>query len=205
MVRVKICGITRLADALCAAEAGAHALGFVFYPRSPRYIPLAAASRISASLPPFISKVGVFVNAGKREILKAITQCDLDVVQLHGDESPSFCRRFPSRVVKAFRLRGPEDLRALDGYRVDAYLLDAFQAGERGGTGQMFDWSLARQAQKGNRRIILAGGLTPGNVAEAIRRVHPFAVDVSSGVEKSPGRKDHRKIVAFLKAVAAIA
>jgi phosphoribosylanthranilate isomerase len=200
MVRVKICGITCLVDAVRAAEAGAHALGFVFYRQSPRWVPLSTASRICASLPPFISKVGVFVNATEKEILRVIEECGLDVVQLHGEEPPAFCRRFPTRVIKAFRIRDADDLRTLARYRADGYLLDTFLERARGGTGRTFNWSLAIEAKRRGRRIILAGGLTPGNVAEAIRKVHPFGVDVSSGVETSPGRKSPAKIIAFLKA-----
>lgn len=199
MVRVKICGITGLRDAACAADAGAHALGFVFYRQSPRWIPLPTAARIGASLPPFISKVGVFVNAPEREILRAIRECHLDAIQLHGEEPPAFCARFPVRVIKAFRLRERKDLRLLERYQVDAYLLDTFTPDAHGGTGCAFDWDLAVRTNQDGRRIILAGGLTPANVAQAIRRVHPYAVDVSSGVEQSPGRKSHARIIAFLK------
>ena len=200
MIRVKICGITNAEDAACAVEAGAHALGFVFYEKSSRHVLMKTVANLCASLPPFVSKVGVFVNELERTIEKAVAECGLDTLQFHGDEPPVFCQKFLPKVVKAFRLRSRDDLRALSDYDVDAWLLDAYSGESRGGTGQSFDWNLAVEAGKLGRPIILSGGLTPDNVTEAIRKVRPFGVDVSSGVEKSPGQKDPVKIHAFLQA-----
>ncbi len=200
MVRVKICGITRAEDADCAVEAGAHAFGFVFYEKSPRFVFLKTAANICASLPPFVSKVGVFVNELEYTIEKIVAECGLDTLQFHGDEPPGFCQKFLPKTIKAFRLRSRDDLRALSDYDVDAWLLDAYSEEALGGTGKSFDWNLAVEAKKMGRPIILSGGLTPDNVTEAICKVRPFGVDVSSGVEKSPGQKDPAKIRAFMEA-----
>ena len=200
MVRVKICGITRLKDALSAVEAGADAIGFIFYEKSPRYIPLKEAALISAALPPFISRVGVFVNETEPRIRSYVSECKLDTLQFHGDETPEFCRNFSIKVIKAFRLKESDHLKPLTTYDVDAWLLDSFSEKELGGTGKVFDWTLATEAKKRVPRIILSGGLTPENVREAIRKVQPYAVDVSSGVEISPGKKDLSKVNAFVDA-----
>jgi phosphoribosylanthranilate isomerase len=202
-VRVKICGITNLADAQAAAEAGADALGFVFYEKSPRHMTIPAVAGISKLLPPFILRVGVFVNAPKEEIVRAIGECGLGLLQFHGDEPPEFCTQFGLMSMKAFRIRDAESLKGLPKYKTDAWLLDAYSSDTLGGTGEVFNWDLAVEAQKTGRPIFLAGGLTPGNVAEAVRKVRPFGVDVSSGVESSPGKKDHAKIRAFINAVKA--
>ncbi len=199
--RVKICGLTRLEDALAAVEAGAHALGFVFYDKSPRHISIPAASNICNCLPPFVSKVGVFVNELEYTIEKAVAECGLDTLQFHGDEPPGFCQKFPCKSIKAFRIRSPQDLASLNDFDVDAWLLDSFSDTAPGGTGKTFDWALALEAKKTGRQIILSGGLTPENVTDAIQQVHPFAVDISSGVETSPGVKDILKIHRFAKAV----
>lgn len=198
-VRVKICGITNRDDALCAVEAGADAIGLIFYEKSPRCVALKTAANLCAALPPFVSKVGVFVNELEYTIEKALGECGLDTLQFHGDEPPGFCQKFPAKAIKAFRLRTAEDLRLLDDYDVDAWLLDAYAEDARGGTGRVGDWRLAVEAGKKGCPIILSGGLHPGNVAEAIRTVQPFAVDVSSGVESAPGRKDHARIGDFLR------
>ncbi|MBI4028207.1 MAG: phosphoribosylanthranilate isomerase [Verrucomicrobia bacterium] len=200
MTRVKICGITRAEDAECAVEAGAHALGFVFYAKSPRNVALKTAAGICAALPPLVARIGVFVNATEGVIEKAVAECGLDTLQFHGDEPPGFCRKFSAKTIKAFRLRQIEDLLPMAAYDVDAWLLDAHSEDARGGTGKTFDWRLATEAKKKGRPIILSGGLTPDNVAEAIRQVAPYGVDVSSGVEKAPGIKDHARIRAFLQA-----
>jgi len=200
MVRVKICGITNTEDATSVVEAGVHALGFVFYEKSPRFVPLKIAANICAFLPPFISKVGVFVNELEYTIEKAVAECGLDTLQFHGDEPPGFCQKFPPKAIKAFHLRGRDDLRLMMDYDVDAWLLDARHDDARGGTGKTFDWNLAVEAGRMGRPIILSGGLTAENVSEAVRKVQPFAVDVSSGVEKSPGRKDPARIQAFIQA-----
>ncbi len=203
-VKVKICGITSVADALAAVEAGADALGFMFYEPSPRNLSFAAAEEIIRQLPPFVAKVGVFVDAGDEFIRQAIAECGLDTVQLHGSEPPEFCRKFAVKVVKAFRIQNLASLQALPAYDNSAWLLDSFVPGQPGGTGARFNWDLALEAKKLGRPIILAGGLTPENVADAVRRVQPFAVDVSSGVESAPGRKDAAKLRAFIQAVRSV-
>jgi len=202
-VKVKICGITSLADARMAAEAGADALGFVFYEPSPRYISVEAASVIIGQLPPFPVKVGVFVNAPQDLVLRAMSRCGLGLLQFHGDEPPDYCLQFGLRSMKAFRIESPDCLQRLPDYPTDAWLLDACAPGKPGGTGQTFNWDLALQAMKLGRPVFLAGGLTPENVAEAVRRVRPYAVDVSTGVEAAPGRKDPAKVRAFIQSAKA--
>jgi phosphoribosylanthranilate isomerase len=200
MVKVKICGITSPRDALAAVEAGADALGFIFYNGSPRYVPPTVAARITRVLPPFIATVGVFVDTSEAEILATVAHCGLSTVQLHGEETPGFCRRFSVSVIKAFRLKQAESLNPLPEYDTAAWLLDSYVPGQPGGTGAAFNWDLACQAKKWKRPIILAGGLTPANVTEAIRQVLPFGVDVSSGVEERPGLKDLHKLHDFVMA-----
>ncbi len=199
-VKVKICGITNLADAKAAVQAGADLLGFVFYEKSPRHVTVQAAREITRQLPPFVARVGVFVNAPAELVSQALGECGLNVLQFHGDEAPEFCTQFGAMSVKAFRVRDAESLRALPAYHTDAWLLDAHTQGKRGGTGARFNWDLAVEAQRFGRPIFLAGGLTPDNVAEAVRRVRPFAVDVSSGVESASGKKDQVKVQAFITA-----
>jgi phosphoribosylanthranilate isomerase len=201
--KVKICGITNLADAQAAVTAGADALGFNFYEKSPRYVALNAAAKISKQLPPFVMRVGLFVNAPEDFVLRAIRESGLTMLQFHGDETPEFCSQFGLMSMKAFRMRGPETLQQIPQYQTEAYLLDAFSSATFGGTGEKFNWDLAVEAQKFGKPIFLAGGLTPENVAEAVRKVHPFGVDVSSGVESAPGKKDHAKIKAFVAAARA--
>ena len=199
--RIKICGITNLDDALLAVDLGADALGFVFYPKSPRYVGVRDAANICNALPPFVTKVGVFVNDLEYEIEKALSECLLTALQFDGDEPPGFCAKFPAKSIKAIRVRDEASLRAAAEYDVDALLLDTYTDSERGGTGQTFDWSLAVKAKEMlNAPIILSGGLTPENVGEAIRKVQPYAVDVSSGVESEPGRKDPEKLRRFIAA-----
>lgn len=204
-VRTKICGITREEDAFAAVEAGADALGFVFVPGTPRFIGPDAARRIVDRLPPFVARVGLFVDADEATVAETITAAGLDTVQLHGDESPAFAARWRGRVkvVKAFRVRGPETVASMEAYRgcADAWLLDAYVAGTAGGTGARFDWDLAVGAVRLGVPVVLAGGLKPENVAGAVARVRPYAVDVSSGVEAAPGRKDPAKVRAFVDAV----
>ncbi|MFO1501912.1 MAG: phosphoribosylanthranilate isomerase [Verrucomicrobiota bacterium] len=199
-VRVKICGITCLEDALNAIDAGADALGFVFCEGSPRRVSPERAAGIIEALPPFVSKVGLFVNADESEVSAAVQQSGVDTVQFHGDEAPEFCRRFRLKIVKAFRVRDASSLAALPRYDVSAWLLDSFVPGKSGGTGERFNWDLARQATRLGGRIILAGGLTPGNVSAAVSQVCPYAVDVSSGVEGTPGRKEAHKMKDFIQA-----
>jgi phosphoribosylanthranilate isomerase len=199
--RVKICGITNLADAQAAIEAGADALGFIFYEKSPRRMTISTVAKISKQLPPFVLRVGVFVNASEELVTRAIGECGLSLLQFHGDELPEFCTRFSLMSIKAFRIRDAESLKELPKYPTEAWLLDACSAENLGGTGEKFNWDLAVEAQKFGKPVFLAGGLTPENVAAAVRKVQPFGVDVSSGVESSPGKKDHAKVKAFIKAV----
>jgi len=199
MVKVKICGITNVRDARAAVRLGADALGFNFYRHSPRCVARERARAIMASLPPFITGVGVFVNESADVILETCEAAGLRVVQLHGDETPTFVdslRRIAR--IKAFRIRDERDLKSLPRYRAEAYLLDAYTPDRRGGTGATFNWEIARAAQPYGP-IILAGGLTPDNVADAVRQVKPFAVDVASGVESSPGAKDRGLMEAFIR------
>lgn len=197
MVKVKICGITNLEDARQAVAAGADALGFVFYPPSPRCLDPVVAHAIIAELPPFVTCVGLFVNEQPERVLEIACSCGLDVIQLHGDETPRQCNYPPFRVVKALRVNGQKP-EGIDDYAVSALLLDALVPGEYGGTGQLGDWQLAARLAK-ERTVILAGGLTPENIATAVKTVRPYAVDVSSGVESRPGRKDPRKVAAFIR------
>ena len=199
-VKVKICGITNLPDAQVASEAGADAIGFVFCEQSPRRISIPEAAQIARALPAFLIKVGVFVNADEDLVFRAISDCGLSLLQFHGDEPPDYCLQFGLMSMKAFRIRDAQSLEMLPHYRTDAWLLDAFSPDKLGGTGETFNWDLAQKAQKLGRPIFLAGGLTPLNVAEAVTRVQPYAVDVSSGVEAAPGRKDHAKVRAFITA-----
>ncbi len=199
-VKVKICGITNSDDARVAADAGADALGFIFYEKSPRFIPVPAAAAIISALPTHVVKVGVFVNAPEETVFEAITRCGFNLLQFHGNESPAYCLQFGLMSMKAFQIRDQASLAALSDYNTDAWLLDAHSPDQLGGTGQTFNWDLAVQAQKFGKPIFLAGGLTPENVDHAIVRVRPYAVDVSSGVEKTPGKKDHAKVRDFIRA-----
>ncbi|MCM8763551.1 MAG: phosphoribosylanthranilate isomerase [Candidatus Omnitrophica bacterium] len=192
-MKVKICGITNLEDAKQAVDLGADMLGFVFA-RSPRQITPQKAKAIIKNLPPFVIKVGVFMNEKLENIETIVNFCRLNLVQLHGEESPDFCkkvRRFVG-VIKAFRMRSELELKKMLNYDVDAYLLDSFVHGVYGGTGKTFDWRLAVKAKRilNKRPLILSGGLNPENIAQAIKKVRPYAVDTSSGVEKFPGKKD---------------
>lgn len=200
-VKVKICGITSVADGVAAAEAGADMIGLMFYERSPRNISVATAAEISRALSPFIVKVGVFVNPTGDAVLRAIGECGVTLLQFHGEETPEFCAQFGVMSMKAFRVRDAGSLLALPNYQTDAYLLDAYSPDAHGGTGAKFNWDLAIEAKKLGRPIFLAGGLTPENIGAAVQKVQPFGVDVSSGVESAPGKKDHTKIQSFIKAV----
>ena len=197
MALVKICGITNLDDALFASEAGADALGFVFYKKSPRYVEPKKAWDIIKRLPPFVTTVGVFADQTEAEIKGIISETDIDIVQLHGEEPPEFCEGLNKRVIKAIRVRGMENLTEVKRYKACALLLDTYDRNLKGGTGKIFNWEIAREAKVFNK-IIIAGGLTPDNVADAIKVVQPYAVDVSSGVEKQKGLKDHLKVKAFI-------
>lgn len=198
--RIKICGITNVEDALHAVEAGADALGFVFYAKSPRCVTPNQAQRIVAVLPPFVTTVGLFVNESIPHIRRVMAAARLDVVQLHGDEQAQDCLIEPLRVIKALRVKDSGSLQGADKYQVSALLLDAWSDEAYGGTGEQFDWQLVKRLTA-NRPLILAGGLSPDNVAAAVREVQPYAVDVSSGVEAEPGRKDHQKVTEFIRQV----
>ena len=199
-IKVKICGTTNLKDALLAVENGADAIGFIFYRESPRNISPKEVKKIVVQLPPFVETVGVFVNETSDKVNRIAEQCRLSMVQLHGDESPAFCRRIKRRVVKAFRVKDAKSLKGISGYDVSGFLLDSYNDSSRGGTGHVFDWNLALRAKK-QGPVILAGGLNQYNVYTAIHRVRPYGVDVCSGVEKSAGVKDPQKISEFIKAV----
>ena len=200
-VRSKICGITRIEDALAAVEAGADAIGFVFYPKSPRAVSVQQARAIIAALPPFISTVGLFVNASPCELNETLDAVPLDLLQFHGDETPEQCEGYHRPFIKALRVQAGDDIAASCRLysRASGILLDTFVSGVPGGTGETFDWALIPSGLE--KPIILAGGLTSANVAQAIAQVRPYAVDVSGGVEQSKGLKDHAKIRAFMSAV----
>ena len=202
-LKIKICGITNAQDAQAAVEAGADALGFVFYRKSPRFVEAGLVKQIVAGLPPFVLPVGVFVNEDVKVVRDLMDACGLVLAQLHGDESASYCETLARSVLKGIRLRNRGSLLALGEYKgraqVRGFVVDAFSENAYGGTGLAADWPLAAEVAKA-APVLLAGGLTPENVQEAIRAVRPYGVDVSSGVEASPGKKDHAKIQAFIQA-----
>lgn len=200
-VRSKICGITRIEDALAAVAAGADAIGLVFYAKSPRAVNVQQARAIIAALPPFVTSVGLFVNASRCELGEILDAVPLDLLQFHGDESAADCEGYHRPYIKALRVKAGDDIAAasLAYPRASGMLLDTYVEGVPGGTGEAFDWSLVPQGL--SKPIILAGGLTPDNVAAAIARVRPYAVDVSGGVEQGKGIKDPAKIQAFMQAV----
>ena len=205
--RTKICGITNIEDARVAVTAGADALGFLLYRKSPRYVDPMIVQQIVAQLPPFILPVGVFVNEEIKIVRDLMDTCGLALAQLHGDESATYCRELRRPVLKALRLKDRSTFVALAEFQarieVRGFVLDALSEEAYGGTGQVVDWGLARQAAQA-ATVILAGGLTPENVGQALRAVKPYGVDVSSGVEVTPGKKDHEKVRAFLRAVSAV-
>ena len=192
MIPTKICGITNLSDAQAAAVHGASAIGFIFYEKSSRAISIEDAKFISGHLSNDISKVGVFVNHDKAFIEEAIRSVSLNIIQLHGDETPGFCNQFDVPVFKAVRIKNEASLSVMDQYNVAGFLLDTFSNKQYGGTGETFDWSLINEQI--DTPIILSGGLNPDNILDAIDSVNPAAIDVNSGVELSPGKKDHQKI-----------
>jgi phosphoribosylanthranilate isomerase len=196
-VRVKICGVTRLEDALAAVSLGADALGFNFWPRSKRYLPPAEARAIVSRLPPLVPAVGVFVDPTRDEVLRAVESSGVGIAQLHGDETPELCASLPLPVLKAIRVADARALAQLASYDVRGFLLDAPGPGYGGG-GVTFDWSLVAEVAR-EMPIVLAGGLTPENVGDAVRTVRPWAVDVASGVESAPGVKDHEKLRLFIE------
>ena len=199
MIRVKICGITSHEDAWAAVEASADALGFIFVEGTPRYIEPEAAATIASRMPPFVTTMGVFVDRTADEIEHIMHVAGLSLAQLHGNESPAECRRLRVPFVKAIRVRDERDLEGLRIYpQARAFLLDTYVADRPGGTGRTFPWEIAAKAAR-QARVILSGGLTPNNVALAVTQVRPYAIDVSSGVEASPGRKDHQKMREFIE------
>ena len=203
MVKVKICGITSMEDAQVAVAAGADALGFVMYRKSPRHVEPAAVRSIVAELPPFVLPIGVFVNEDPLMVRDLMDECGLTLAQLHGDESPSYCENLGRPSLKAIRLKDRGSFLALAEMRgranVRGFVIDAFSDQAYGGTGRTVDWALAHEAARASP-VLLAGGLTPANVAEAIHVVRPYGVDVSSGVEERPGKKDPAKVRAFIEA-----
>ena len=204
VVRSKICGITRIEDALAAAEAGADAIGLVFYPKSPRAVSIQQARDIVAALPAFVTTVGLFVNAGRGELNEILDAVPLDLLQFHGDETPADCESFHRPYIKALRVQPGDDIAVLAAPYANArgILLDTYVSGVPGGTGAAFDWSLVPHDL--SQPVILAGGLSADNVQAAIKQVRPYAVDVSGGVEASKGIKDAAKIRAFMQAVGRI-
>ena len=202
MVKVKICGITNHKDAEAACLYGADVLGFVFA-KSPRAITPEKAKDIIAKLPPYVVTVGVFVDEKKGKVLKIARECRLDLLQLHGNESPAYCKRLNKyyKIIKSVRVGGPADLKGLGRYAVDAFLLDSCVKGKSGGTGVRFDWALAVKAKKYGKPVILAGGLDAGNVGPAIKKVRPYAVDACSRLEAAPGRKDRGRMKKFIEKV----
>jgi phosphoribosylanthranilate isomerase len=202
-IKVKICGITNADDAAAAVAAGADALGFMFYAKSPRCVEAPLVKRIVAGLPPFVLPVGVFVNEEAKKVRDIMDECGLALAQLHGDETAAYCENLGRPLLKAFRLRSPADLLSLAEFKgragVRGFVVDAFSVAAYGGTGEVADWALAAEVAK-HVPVLLAGGLTAANVREAIEKVRPYGVDVSSGVEASPGKKDRAKLQAFIQA-----
>lgn len=199
-VRIKICGITNVEDGLAAIHSGADALGFMFYEKSPRCVSNDQAREITGELPPFVARVGVFVNSSPDSVKRTIDESGIDTLQFHGDESPEFCLQFGFKTIKAFRVKDETSLVDIQRYVTGAWLLDAFVPGRLGGTGAVFNWALAADATSRGRPVVLAGGLIPENARQAVEQVRPFALDVSSGVESMPGKKDHQKMREFIRA-----
>jgi phosphoribosylanthranilate isomerase len=201
-VKAKICGITNRADALAAVNSGAVALGFVFFKQSPRYIDPAAAQEIIKILPALVSKVGVFVNEKPERVKQIARTCGLDTLQFHGRETPAYCRKFAGyKIIKAFRIKDAASLKGIEDYRVDGYLMDTFSDKSYGGTGKIFRWGLLKKLSRKIFPLILSGGINHKNVAEAIKKVRPYAVDVGSGVEVYPGKKSLRLLSQFFRKV----
>jgi len=190
--------MTSLKDALVAVEGGADAVGFIFYKKSPRSVTMKTVREIVLELPPFVDTVGVFVDETAEQVNKIADYCNLDIIQLHGDESPTYCKKIRRKVIKAFRIKDMQSVKKISNFQVSGFLLDTFSEKLHGGTGKVFDWNLALPAKKFGP-VIMAGGLTPNNVQQAVRQIRPYGVDVCSGVESEPGIKDHKKVRAFLK------
>lgn len=201
MTKVKICGITNAADALAAAAYGASALGFVFYKRSLRCVTVEDACEILMGVPPFIKKVGVFVNEDRNIVNEIADRASLDLIQLSGDESPVYCKGLNRPYIKAVRVKNRESLNEINEYDTQYTLFDTYSKSNFGGTGKVFNWDLIQDLPFEKRYIILSGGLNPENVKNAIKQITPYAVDVATGVEKFPGKKDHEKMKNFIEAV----
>lgn len=205
MIKIKICGITNKKDALDAAELGVDMLGFICYKKSKRYVEPKIIRDIVNELPPGIAKVGVFVDEDAGKVLEIAEDCAFDILQFHGDESPEYCARFKDsyKIIKAFRIKDKDSLKNINNYDVDYYLLDAHSDNAKGGTGLSFDWKLI-ESYEILKPVILSGGLNPENVTRAIQSVAPYGVDVSTGVEKQPGRKDLVLLKKFVEKVRAV-
>ncbi len=201
-MKVKICGITNQEDASAAVELGVDALGFIFA-KSPRQIEPEKARSIISSLPPFVKSMGVFVNEDPEKVREIVDFCGLDLIQFHGDEPPEMCRGFMPRAVKAFQIKDEANLEPVNAYKgtVRALLFDTYSKEKRGGTGKTFDWGLAIKGKELGIPLVLSGGLSPSNIKEAISKVRPDAVDVNSGVELSPGRKDQTLMKQLMKRI----
>jgi len=199
MTKVKICGITNKMDAIAASQLGVDMLGFVFYKDSKRYVEPRIAEDIVNELPQSVKRAGVFVNEDMSKVLEIAQDVSLDILQFHGDETPEYCRSFrPSyKVIKAFRVKDKESLKKVNEYDVDFYLFDTFNGGLPGGTGEVFNWDILKDFEV-LKPVILSGGLTPGNIQAAIKEVSPYAVDVSTGVERTPGKKDQELMKKFI-------
>ncbi len=191
MTKIKICGITNKIDAIAAASLGVDMLGFVFYKNSKRYVDPMTVEDIANELPPYIAKVGVFVDETKEKVIEIVQNATLDILQFHGSETPDYCAYFRTKykVMKAFRLKNKKDLEKVNDYDTDFYLFDTHKTDSIGGTGETFDWKILKDFEV-LRPVILSGGLNPGNVGRAIQEIVPYGVDVSTGVERSPGKKD---------------
>jgi phosphoribosylanthranilate isomerase len=204
MTQIKICAMTSVEDASHAADLGAWAIGLIHHPESPRYVEPALAEEIGAALKRRCEVAGVFVNSPMEDVVRAAEREELTILQLHGDEGPSFCseaaRRTGAKVMKAFRVHTAADVRGAEAFRTDFHLFDAHRKGTPGGTGERFDWGLLAD-RRSQVPMVMAGGLTPENVADAIEVAHPYAVDVVTGVESEPGVKDPAKVEAFFEAV----
>jgi len=200
MTKIKICGITNFEDAAKSLDCGADALGFIFYEKSKRYISPPEAQKIIKELPPFVTKVAVFVDCPFRQITKITNKLFINAIQLHGSETPEFCAKFSYPVIKALRIKDSIDILQVDSFATQTILFDTYSETDYGGTGKSFNWKVLKKLNT-DKKIILSGGLNPGNIEKAITTVRPYGVDVSSGVEKSPGIKDHKQIKEFIEAV----
>jgi len=199
-IKIKICGITNMEDARVASDLGADALGFIFYKESKRNVSPETVKDIISELPPFITKVGVFVNSDLDEILSIKEQTGIDIAQLHGDETPEFCGTIPFKIIKVIRIKEKSDIGQVAQYSDQDILFDTYSDKEYGGTGESFNWEILKDLSL-SKNIILSGGLNSDNVLDAVKIVRPYAVDISSGVECEPGKKDHKKIKKFIEAI----